>query len=86
MQPLIREPGHLGMVSASLPLEIPVIPGMIPLSRKGYKNPDQEESSCLPSSHPGTADDHLGVRSAGCGNSQFLFVCLSSRPSSGWPL
>lgn len=46
---------------------------MIPLSRKGYTNrADQKESSCLLGSRPGTADDHLGMRSAGRGNSPTL--------------
>lgn len=55
-----------------------VILRMSPLSRS-YKNlTDQRESSCLPSGHPGTAADHLGMKSAGPGNS--LFPSLSFFP------
>lgn len=81
MRPRIPRPlGRLVTGLALLPLEIPVQlchPGKeSPLQERPKNHTDQEESSHLPGGHPGTAADHLGMRSAGRGNSPFLSLCF----------
>lgn len=64
-----------------MPLEVPMRFRHLandPLSRKGGEFLSVQQ-------HPGTADDHLGVRSAGRENPPFASLSLSSR-SPGPPL